>query len=117
MAAHDRHVPVALLPGRARRGLGQALLGPTHRGQVCHDGHQIAPGPGLERRADPFGELVEREPALDHMLPELGHRPIPIGVGYPLPGGLWSFGRRWWALRYGQVHHGRQFALFRLVGG
>ena len=33
---------------------------------------------------DPFGELVEREPALDHVLPELGHGPVPVGVGHPL---------------------------------
>ena len=53
-------------------------------GQVGHDRLEVAPGPGLEGRTDPFGELVEREPALDHVLPELGHGAVPIGVGHPL---------------------------------
>ena len=39
---------------------------------------------GLERRADPLGELVEGQAALDHVLAELGHGPVPVGVGHPL---------------------------------
>ena len=93
VAAHDRDVPAPLLLGRGA-ALGQGLGRRSRLGQVRHDGHQIAPGPRLERGADPFGELVEREPALDHVLPQLGHGPIPIGVGHPLGQGPGTPGRR-----------------------
>ena len=48
VAAHDRHMPAPLLLGRAGTGLGQALVGRARLGQVGHDGHQVAPGSGLE---------------------------------------------------------------------
>ena len=70
--------------GGARAGLGQALGRLGRLGQVGHDGVEVAPGPGLEGRPDPFGELVERQAALDHVLAQLGHGPVPVGVGHPL---------------------------------
>ena len=50
-------------------------------------GLEVAAGLGLERRADPLGELVEREAAIDHVLAQDGHGAVPIDVGDP-------FGRR-----------------------
>ena len=73
--------------GAARRGLGQALGGLRRLGQVGHHGDEVAPGPGLEGRPDPFRELVERQPALDHVLAQLGHGAVPIGVGHALGSG------------------------------
>ena len=52
--------------------------------QVRHDGDEVAPGPGLEGQADPFGELVERQPPFDDVLAQLGHGAVPVRVGHAL---------------------------------
>ena len=66
----------------AALGSGRRWLGRADRREVDHDGVEVASGPGLEGEPDPLGELVEREAALDHVLPQLGDGPVPVGVGH-----------------------------------
>ena len=75
MPTHDGDVPAARLPRRdrsrrRRRGGG--------RGQVGHDGVELASGLGLEGGAHALGELVERQAPLDDVLSQHGHGSIPI---------------------------------------
>ena len=86
-----RHRPLVLCPLRIatchRRPLRAGSSGAVGRRRgrkVGHDGVEVPPGPGLEGPAHPIGELVEREPALDHVLAEQGHGAVAVGVRHPL---------------------------------
>ena len=82
--AHDGDVPAA---GAAPGGLDLRGRGRLGHGQVHHDGLELTPRLGLERQSHPLGELVEREPALDHVLAEQRHGPVAVGVGHTLAEG------------------------------
>ena len=72
------------LRGAARLGSGRRPAPGACAGRSAMTACEVAPGPGLEGQPDPFRELVEREPALDHVLAQLGHGAVPVGVGHAL---------------------------------
>ena len=92
-----------------RRGLRAGGLGIRRRlgtGQVRHDGVEVAPCLGLEGQSDPLGELVERQPALDHVLAQRRHGAVAVGVGHTLAEGATVAGGRALVLGNRKVRHG-----------
>jgi DNA polymerase III subunit beta len=66
---------VAVLRVGRRRGVRRAWPG-----QIGHQLVELPLGPGGERAVDPLGQLVEGEPPGGEVLPQGGHRLVPLGV-------------------------------------
>ena len=91
-----RALRAGVLPGSRRHG----------RREVHHDVVEVAPGLGLEGQTHPLGELVERQPALDHVLAQRRHGAVAVGVRHTLAERAALPGGRALVLGNREVRHG-----------